>query len=575
MKINKITPQYLNQTRQEHQEKHNQPSFKGGMDMFTSGLRFLDTNQAVGACAVDLCSMVIPRTTVDFINRGPSAGTETMRREATGTTNHASVGIYGTLAGFAIATGFNNKYGVKAHKIFADNHTINIIAQSWQDSLHSGNSDPLKLHVQNFVDGIKVYNTDNDKVKGYVEIPKEDRNAIVDFLYNDLKNSKSQIISKDAKNTLYTMITGATGGEKNVVLSGTHGQPDAANTLKTLISNFYNITKACSTEKAQEVFKNTTDFAKNDFVNTLKHINLKRSIGGLGIATAIGMSTQPINMYLTKKKTGQDGFVGVKGRKKDNSFNFKVMKAVVGAAFAAGALATITTHPSKFMSKIQFQGMLPTLDQLKLVYGMTIVSRLLVARDKDELRESAVKDSLGFLNLLILGNMVTKGTARIFDKSLINKVNGAGKSFMEKMSGSSLKTRDEVLFSTLKQNGIDLVKADGKALGFKEMMAKVKDLPLETQTELRRKISALNISQVVGYLYSGIVLGVGIPKLNIYMTNKSEKKRQAKLAQEEAQNPKPEQNTVPTQTKDTSKPNFSASVPMLSQENMQFLYQKM
>ena len=44
----------------------------------------------------------------------------------------------------------------------------------------------------------------------------------------------------------------------------------------------------------------------------------------------------------------------------------------------------------------------------------------------------------------------------------------------------------------------------------------------------------LSIAQVAGYLYSGLVLGVGIPKLNIYMTNKSEARRKARLAAEKA-----------------------------------------
>ena len=38
------------------------------------------------------------------------------------------------------------------------------------------------------------------------------------------------------------------------------------------------------------------------------------------------------------------------------------------------------------------------------------------------------------------------------------------------------------------------------------------------------------MSQLAGYLYSGLVLGVGVPKLNIYMTNKSEARRKARLA---------------------------------------------
>ena len=66
---------------------------------------------------------------------------------------------------------------------------------------------------------------------------------------------------------------------------------------------------------------------------------------------------------------------------------------------------------------------------------------------------------------------------------------------------------------------------------FKELL-KLADKPTKA------KLRALNIAQVAGYLYSGLVLGIGVPKLNIYMTNKSEAKRKAKLAEKEAQQPK-------------------------------------
>ena len=36
----------------------------------------------------------------------------------------------------------------------------------------------------------------------------------------------------------------------------------------------------------------------------------------------------------------------------------------------------------------------------------------------------------------------------------------------------------------------------------------------------KKKLRILTIEQVAGYAYSGLVLGRGIPKLNIYLTNK-------------------------------------------------------
>ena len=92
-------------------------------------------------------------------------------------------------------------------------------------------------------------------------------------------------------------------------------------------------------------------------------------------------------------------------------------------------------------------------------------------------------------------------------------------------------TRDEVLHKALKAANIDTIE-NGKALTFKQMLKKLEDTRVSSalRKEAKGKLRILSIAQVAGYLYSGLVLGVGIPKLNIYMTNKSEAKRKARLA---------------------------------------------
>lgn len=315
--------------------------------------------------------------------------------------------------------------------------------------------------------------------------------------------------------------------------------------------------KSFDSEKVNKIFENAKDLKANEFVNSLKKFNKTRAAAGLGFATLFGVSVQPLNMYLTKKKTGQDGFVGVPGREKDNSAGFKMQKILAGLAFAAAAISTITTNPKHLLSKVQFQGMLPTINQLKMVYGITIASRLMSARDKDELRESAVKDTLGFMSLLVLGSLITKGTAKLLDKSgsLINMAKNDGQGFFRWMTNSSLKTRDEVLYSALKKHGISTVK-DGKALKFSELM---KLLPKDDKLT-RVKLRNLNIAQLVGYAYSAVVLGFGIPKLNDYMTKKNEAKRLAKLA---AQNNNQQQASTITndtaQTAAAKSQNFTAN----------------
>jgi len=112
--------------------------------------------------------------------------------------------------------------------------------------------------------------------------------------------------------------------------------------------------------------------------------------------------------------------------------------------------------------------------------------------------------------------------------ALINHAKEDGKGFWKWLSNSTLKTRDEVLYSALKKHGISTVK-DGKALKYSELL---KLLPKEDKLT-RVKLRNLNIAQIAGYTYSALVLGLGIPKLNDYMTKKNEAKRLARLAAEE------------------------------------------
>jgi hypothetical protein len=187
---------------------------------------------------------------------------------------------------------------------------------------------------------------------------------------------------------------------------------------------------------------------------------------------------------------------------------------------------------NRFLAKIQFKGKMPTINQLKFVYGMTIVSRFMCARDKDELRESMVKDTLGFLNLLILGALVTKGATRLMNKELINLPKNAGKGFMNWMRNSSVKSRDEVLLETLGKHGISVTK-DNKALSYAKLLEQIKNLPKDVKSDLWKKLATLDFAQLIGYAYSGIFLGYYLPKINATMSAANEEKRIARVAKAE------------------------------------------
>ena len=539
MKIQPLIPQI-----QAENNKKERPQFTGFTDYATLGLRFLDTNQAWGANAVDLGSMVIPRTAVDMANRGPAAGMETGRREASGTINHSLVGVYGTIAGLLLATSLNSKYGIKAHKLFIDDDTLELLGKAWDKQVKAGNANPLDAYLKD------VFKNAETRVgEEWKSIPEDKINDIVKRYSEAIKAQDAPTtISKDLKAYAKSVIMGSTGSENSFRLA----KNQETNSISNILDNIYNASRTFVNKKVSDTFKASSDINSNAFIKALKHMNLRRSMLGIGIASAVGMSIQPLNIYITKKKTGSDGFVGVEGREKDNSNGFKVMKAAAAAIFGTGIIATIGTKGGLkgLAKKIQFKGLIPTLDQFKFIYGVTIMSRFAVARDKDELRESIVKDTLGFFNWLILGNFVAKMTANAMDQNLLNySEKEHGKGFFNKILKAPMVTRDEVLHRGLKAAGIDTIE-NGKALTFKQMLSKLNDSKVSSaiRKETKGKMRALSIAQVAGYLYSGLVLGVGIPKLNIYMTNKSEAKRKARLAEENAKKSASEPaQQVPTQ----------------------------
>lgn len=584
MKVQQITPQYIQQNKQKQQS---QPRFMGAPETAaTLLLRFLDTNQAIGANSVDLCSMVIPRTVYDFHKRGADAGVETARRESMGTINHSLVGVYGTLGGMLVASALNRRFkndNLRVDKLFADNATTDILARYRLNSLRKEPKPEVsnvKSYLNEVFDNLKVYNPANkDAVDGWVGIKGKERDLVIEKLEDLLKNGKKDQIDKDSLNYIKNLLVSSTGGEKQVKLEFFKDgklEKKATNNLSTFIENLHNVSKVYMKKDIEEIFKNSVDIDSNAFVNALKSMNLKRSVIGLGIATAIGVSTQPINKYLTFKKTGQTGFVGVEGREEDHSTKFKIMKTVAGILLAGAAISTITTKPSEFLSKIQFKGMLPTVDQLKLVYGMTIGSRLLAARDKDELRESAIKDSLGFLNLLVLGALVAKGSAKLLDKSksLITLKPNSGKGFVNWLKNSTLRNRDEVLLTELKAHGKEVIK-DGKALTFKELMKLSETLPTDVQKSLKGKLRVLNLSQAIGYLYSGLVLGVGVPALNAHMTAKSDAKYKAIAEAKKKAAGEQNQTAQAPATQQVSMQNFTSLQPMLQEQNKAFVEKHM
>ncbi len=530
--------------------QNNIPNFKGGTSAF---LQYLATNQAVGANVVDVSFMVIPRTASDTIRRGPAAGLETGRREASGTANHTLVGVYGIAAGALAAAlmGIDRKYDTNVNKIMTAPETLNILAENKSNQIKN-NKSQLE-YIESILSDVEAFSPQSAKAskEGYVKLSDKTIKRVskhLDDTINAMSGIKNKTLSKNdltkAIEAAVNMVIEDTAEQTDIILNSRSDLPKSKTNLRCLMEDICTTSNAFNKTKVKEAFdeqiKNNKGIKDNEFIKKLSRFKNIKSIAGFTIAAGIGMSIQPLNMYLTKKKTGQDGFVGVEGRSKDNSAGFKVLKGVTAAGFGAMVLGTLHTGLKGFMGKMAFKGFWPTIDQLKGVYGLTIISRLFSARDKDELRESLTKDTLGFLSWLVLGDIVNRMTAEAIDKSVLDRKTPdvANKKFIGRAFGSILKTRDEIVIETLAKNGISSVKEENGrivAKKFKELMKDLDNIADKEAVKITKgKLRTLNCAQLAGYAFSGLVLGLGIPNLNIYITNKLDKKRKAQAAAEAA-----------------------------------------
>ena len=549
MKVQQIQQLKQNQNNERMQKK--QPQFKGA----EAFLRCLATNQAIGATAVDFGFMVVPRTGTDLVQRGPAAGLETGRREASGTLNHALIGVYGGAAGAVLAAlaGLKKTYGTSSNNILAAKETVDILAENKTAQLKNNTHqvDYLKETLKN----IKAYNPSSTlaDAEGYVKLSHPELESTV----NKIAKTLDEVIldkeldfhkwksAKGEKSLTAVMneLIGKTGAESEYILKSADGAVQSKSTLKTMLEDVYKISEAFNMPKVKEAFEkqiaDNKDFAENAFVKAQNKFSRNKALAGFALGSAIGMSIQPINIYLTKKKTGSDGFVGVEGREKDKSTGFKILKAGSAAAFWGMVLLTLKNSPGKFMDKMAFKGFFPTIEQLKGVYGLTIISRIFATRDKDELREALTKDTLGFLSWLVLGDIVNKITASALDDpnhTVLNTTEEKSKGVWKNIKrafNAKLKTRDEVVVETLTKENISLIKEkDGKQLAktFKDMLKDIDGLPTEAKNIAKKRLRTLNKAQLAGYLFSGLVLGLGIPNLNIFITNRLDKKRKEKEA---------------------------------------------
>lgn len=503
------------QQQQINNQNYKKQNFKGVLDgAITTTLRTLDTNPMANAVGIDLFAMVAPRTYVDTKERNKYAGAETFFREFTGTLIVCLSASYLAKGIAKIANKFiepKNKINPKSwyskdslaflntaseNTANTNEYVSNVIENlSGRDNKHTNKFNEINWANTEWVDEKKwsKINWDNNKYQN-IHNKLKDKDSIINIT-SELIDNKN-ITEKDKKNLLSITESRITNALESSNVTSEYKNKTVSSSVSNLLRDTVDFGRDILTNK---------NINKNSAINKILKVNKIKAIGALSIASTLGLTNQYINRKITEKRTGKKGFVGeknynstdkTKNTGKDTSKSFIAEKLLASAGMVAMAAGVMKVKSAKdFVKKLEFTGPVTSGNAIKTVYASTLVGRFMASDNKDELRESATRDYLGFLNWLVLGGFAAKSTANLLDRkreNLFNE-NKTGKGIKHWLNDLSLKSHNEIA-------------SKGEKFAKKNMWK-------------------LNVAHVAGLAYSTLALGFFLPKLNIFITNMKNKKQ--------------------------------------------------
>ncbi|MDD3013349.1 MAG: hypothetical protein PHC34_06560 [Candidatus Gastranaerophilales bacterium] len=484
-------------------------SFKSNLGCVSGFMNLAQNNAAFSTGVVDIAGMVAPRTAIDA-QRNEHAGAETFRREIMGTlVNNVAPGI------FALGIAAAMKPFMKMQTtIWANSETMDLLKEAWDKS------GDTKEYVKNVLSGVK--GLDGDKWTDLkMSVEKQDIliNKMTDLIKinRDTVSEKGIIAQLKSKIKTYNDIK---KGRKEVeALIGE--QIKARNNIKISLNGS---TKEPLETSLEHLVRDMRDMGEHIFtkavnkginidtaISRLKKVNVTKSAGTLGILCVVDFCVQYVNRKITNKKTGKKGFVGYKDfengdcelKDSNRKRNLNIGKAL-GVAALVG-LNAVFIGRKNLVKKLEFKNAFANLNQIRLLFSAAVAGRIVAADDSNELRETSTRDFFSYFNWLVLGGIVAKGVAGKSDSTLLNNKDEGYKDrkgldkICHWIQDISIKSHSEVLDIN-----------SGKL-----------------NNEVKVKLGILNKSIGAGLVYSTIVLGIGIPILNILLTNK---KRDEELA---------------------------------------------
>lgn len=484
------------------------PNFRGPIDApLTQSLAALSTNPMLNASLVDVFAMGLPRTIVEYKERNKYAGFEMAFREFTGTFIACfSAGLFGQMINKTMSKRIQPEIKVNENS-WASNNTIDVLNQinksgknysknifnslsglnkNEEQAWNKINWDKIEWYDKEAWNNLKWDNKEFDGVHNKIKSEKSII-EIFDKLISDEKLSKND--SKNLQNILTERVINAVGAESNITIKS--GDKSITSTVQNILRDSIDMGKNVFSAKESE-----------KTIVKLKKLNKVKTLGALTLSIVLALTNQAINRYITQKRTGSKEFVGNmdyeshigNNSQTDKKKNLNFNKVLASAGFVAMLAKVMNIKNTKdFFKKLEFTGPTTSGNAIKTVYGALILGRFFASKDNTELRETVVRDYLGFLNWLVLGGFVAKGVGNLLDKdrkALFN-TSKEGKGVKHWLNDVSLKTHSEIVA----QGGKDI----------------------------KKNLRKLNVAHISGLAYSALMLGILLPKLNISMTKHKQK----------------------------------------------------
>ena len=490
------TPSIINNNGQATQKaKTNKQNiaFGGVVDVATQALYFCDKYPMLNVSAIDAVTAIIPRTAFDAQTNG-FAAFETFRRESSGLIVNCLLPSFIVLGLGKILnnTILKDAKNLKMGSVWANQHSIETLSEYYKKAKGETTEQRVKNFVSDVVNDISCVDA-----KEEVHYRNHDLNKSIDAISQAIIDDSVSV--KRTVKTAYTDIVAKTRAAEILKLNG----ESFGSNLTSLIDNTIELGRRFKLEKEGKDFSKFNDKA-------IRLVNAK-SLAGFAVIMPLAMSMQSINRWITKKTSGKEGAPIYKDyarshkveRDKENLAFKKVLAVGTMLGIAVASMAKMPT-----MGMFQFKGLFPTMDQCRWISTSTFCSRMAVAEDNNELRETFIRDSITFASLYWLGDYASKLTAKAFEK--INP---------------NLKLL----------NHSRILPSDAGCL--KKVGNWIKNTHLKSFDEVTHNAkNARTISQLAGFGFSTLVLGLLLPKYTRMQTEKKEREFREKQIQQNTEN---------------------------------------